>query len=112
MAPGLFVDVGASIGRFSKRFADMGWAVVAFEAAPEIVQELRDTLSPYARSRVVACAVGDVDDESVEFYLSEEHWGIHSLRPFHESHQSKVEVPVKRLESELTDSDYRDPAFL
>jgi len=109
---GLFVDVGAHVGRFSVRFAKLGWSAVAFEAAPGIARDLTKALMPFENARAVECAVSDKDGDSVEFYLSAEHWGIHSLAPFHESHTSTVAVATTRLESALAPDDYVDPTFL
>jgi FkbM family methyltransferase len=112
LAAGLLVDVGAHIGRFSERFAQRGWRIVAFEPVPDLVVELRDRLARYDDIRIVPSAVTDTNSESVGFYLSGEHWGIHSLQAFHDSHRSKIEVSSRRLDDALTPEDHRDPTFL
>lgn len=94
---GLLVDVGAHVGSFAEEFAKRGWAVIAIEAAPEIHAELVDRLAPYEQVDVVHGAAGDTGGGEVEFFISSEYWGIHSLRPFHESHDKSVTVPTVRV---------------
>ena len=94
---GLLVDVGAHIGSFAEAFAKRGWDVVAIEAAPEIHAELVDRLAPYEQVEVVHAAAGETGGGEVEFFISSEYWGIHSLRPFHESHDRRVTVPTVRV---------------
>jgi FkbM family methyltransferase len=102
---GLFIDVGAHIGRFSERFARRGWSVVAFEPAPAIAERLQAALEPFASQVVIQAAVSDADVDEVEFHISTEHWGIHSLQPFHESHTETVTVPMVRLDTSLFSMD-------
>lgn len=94
---GLLVDVGAHIGSFAEEFAKRGWDVIAIEAAPEIHAELVDRLASFAGVEVVHGAAGDTGGGEVEFFISSEYWGIHSLRPFHESHDKSVTVPTVRV---------------
>jgi FkbM family methyltransferase len=94
---GLLVDVGAHIGSFAEEFAKRGWDVIAIEAAPEIHAELVDRMAPYERVDVIHGAAGDTGGGQVEFFISSEYWGIHSLRPFHESHDTSVMVPTVRV---------------
>ena len=94
---GLLVDVGAHVGSFAEEFAKRGWDVIAIEAAPEIHAELVDRLAPYAQVDVVHAAAGETGGGEVEFFISSEYWGIHSLRPFHASHDRTVTVPTVRV---------------
>jgi FkbM family methyltransferase len=94
---GLFVDVGASVGSFSEAFAKLGWDVIAVEAAPEIHAELVGRLAPFEKVEVVHAAASETGGEDVEFFLSSEFWGIHSLQPFHETHDEKVTVTSVRV---------------
>jgi prefoldin subunit 5 len=48
----------------------------------------------------------------VAFFLSSEHWGIHSLTPFHETHTEQIEVATIRLDTALDVDEYIDPVFL
>ena len=94
---GLLVDVGAHVGSFAEEFAKRGWDVIAIEAAPEIHAELVDRLAPYRQVDVVHAAAGETGGGEVEFFISSEYWGIHSLRPFHKSHDTSVMVPTVRV---------------
>ncbi len=111
LRPGLLVDVGAHIGRLSMRFAEAGWRVIAVEASPEIFSELEENLAPYPDARPVHAAAGDVDGTTT-FYLSDAYWGIHSLRPFDESHTKTVTVDAVRLDTLLGDEELPEPTFL
>ena len=95
------IDVGAHVGFFTKVFADKGWRVIAFEPEPENYGEL---CARYAHMSNVTClqkAVSDNARQDVPFYISSEHWGIHSLTPFHRTHQEKIRVETVRLDEEL-----------
>ncbi|HEY8171333.1 MAG TPA: FkbM family methyltransferase [Candidatus Limnocylindria bacterium] len=94
---GLFIDVGAHVGSYSEGFARRGWDVIAVEAAPEIHAELVDRLAPYERVDVVHAAATETGGGEIEFFISSEFWGIHSLRPFHETHDKSVMVPTVRI---------------
>ena len=94
---GLLVDVGAHIGSFSEAFARLGWDVIAVEAAPEIHDELVSRLAPFEKVDVVHAAASETSGEEVEFFISSEYWGIHSLKPFHESHDTSVMVRTIRV---------------
>ncbi len=107
---GLFIDVGANIGRFSRAFLDWGWSVVAFEPVPDLADELRANLSG-ARVRVVEKAVLDYEGE-VELFISQEHWGIHSIARFHETHLDTVQVEATRLDKQIELNEVVEPLFL
>ncbi len=94
---GLFIDVGAHVGSFSEAFARIGWDVIAVEAAPEIHAELASRLAPFEKVDVVHAAASETGGEEVEFFLSSEYWGIHSLQPFHETHDTSVKVRSVRV---------------
>ena len=97
------VDVGAHIGGFAKLFAELGWRVVAFEPEPNNYQRLRANLGNFPNVTCIAKAVSDASEERVAFYVSSDHWGIHSLQPFHPTHQSTVMVDTVRLDEVLDD---------
>jgi FkbM family methyltransferase len=109
---GLLVDVGAHVGSFAHEFAKRGWDVIAIEAAPEIHAELVDRLAPYEHVDVVHAAAGDTGGGEVEFFISSEYWGIHSLRPFHESHDKSVMVPSVRVADLLHGRAYSGPLVI
>lgn len=97
----LLVDVGAHHGSVSLSFAEKGWQVIAFE--PERVNR-KAFLKTFANYPNVTChdkAVTDKSGNSVPFYVSEEHYGIHSLKPFHESHVCTYEVETVCLDEIL-----------
>jgi FkbM family methyltransferase len=109
---GLLVDVGAHVGSFAEAFAKRGWDVIAVEAAPDIHRELVDRLAPYAGVDVVHAAAGETGGGEVEFFLSSEYWGIHSLRPFDASHDTTVTVPTVRVADLLHDRPRSGPLVL
>ena len=109
---GLLVDVGAHVGSFSEAFASRGWDVVAVEAAPEIHAELAERLAAYDRAEVVHAAASETGGGEVEFFLSSEFWGIHSLKPFHETHDKSVIVPTVRVADLLADRQSAGPFVL
>ena len=77
------VDVGAHIGGFSKPFAERGWRVVAFEPEPQNYERLCADLENLPNVTCISEAVSDASEQQVAFYVSSDHWGIHSLQPFH-----------------------------
>ncbi|MEX0698247.1 MAG: FkbM family methyltransferase [Acidimicrobiia bacterium] len=109
---GTLIDVGAHIGSYSVAFAELGWSVIAIEPAPGIFDELRQALEQFDQAEAIQAAVTSEEVSEVDFYLSAEYWGIHSLRPFHETHTESVRVPALRLDALLTDRKLDDPVFL
>jgi FkbM family methyltransferase len=95
------VDVGAHIGRFSVAFAALGWRVIAFEPAPHIFSRLKTNLASYPDSVALQEAVSDATRADVDFFISDEFWGIHSLQPFHESHKRTTKVATTTLDAAL-----------
>ena len=96
----ILVDVGAHIGFVSKAFAKQGWRIVAFEPEPSNHRELTKNLQQFKNITIINKAVADRADKSVTFYVSREHWGIHSLKAFHETHQP-ITVEAVRLDETL-----------
>ena len=97
----VLIDVGAHIGGFSKPFAEKGWQVLAFEPEPENFQELKSALQPFSQAICIPKAVSDRAQKSVPFHLSKEHWGIHSLAPFHSTHTVTINVETVTLNEVL-----------
>lgn len=95
------VDVGAHVGRVSAKFLRAGWRVFAFEPEPENRRKLDARLACYGDFVCIPKAVSDVAQRGVPFYVSTDHWGIHSLKPFHETHQPALEVETVRLDHAL-----------
>jgi FkbM family methyltransferase len=97
------VDVGALMGGFAQPFAMRGWRVIAFEPEPANYKDLCDRLEGFANVTCINKAVSEVCARGVPFYISEEHWGIHSLKPFHPTHRPALTVETVRLDAILTD---------
>jgi len=99
----VLVDVGAHHGGFSRRFAEMGWRVIAFEPEPTNREAFGKNLARFPRAVCVAKAVTDSGGETVPFYVSDEHYGIHSLKPFHATHRKVCMVETVRLDDALAE---------
>ncbi|WP_346290811.1 FkbM family methyltransferase [Sphaerothrix gracilis] len=99
----VLVDVGAHQGSFSKAFAQCGWYVVAFEPEQHNFAVLQEKISQLDNIVLISKAVSDISDSSQAFYVSEEHYGIHSLKPFHKTHRFAYNVETVRLDQVLTE---------
>lgn len=107
----VLVDVGAHIGTVTKHFAEKDWRVIAFEPEPGNHQRLLESIGSNEHVTVVQKAVSDVE-ETVEFYVSPKHYGIHSLQPFHETHTEKITVQSTRIDTVLRDLDIDAVGYL
>lgn len=96
------VDVGAHHGFFSRPFAMQGWRVVAFEPEPTNRQGFLRNLQGFDQVICVPKAISDVPSQSIPFYVSDVHPGIHSLKPFHETHSPALEIETVRLDETLS----------
>ena len=99
----LLVDVGAHHGSVSLEFAAKGWHVIAFEPEPRNRAAFERNLAGYGKVVCIPKAVSDVTGNRVPFYVSDEHSGIHSLKPFHETHRLAFEVETVCLNDVLAD---------
>lgn len=97
----ILVDVGAHHGSSSRWFALQGWRVLAFEPEPGNRAAFERNMRHHPNVTCLALAVSDVDAERVPFFVSREHYGIHSLRPFHETHEEALAVRTVRLDGIL-----------
>jgi FkbM family methyltransferase len=97
----VLVDVGGHVGSVSRVFAQRAWKVIAFEPEPENYRGLCNTLSQYPGAFCIRKAISDVAGQEIPFYVSEEHWGIHSLKPFHPTHKPSITVETVRLDETL-----------
>ena len=97
------VDAGAFIGYSCKPFAEKGWRVVAFEPEPENYSALCNTLRGFSTVNTIPKAVSDIARQAVPFYVSSQHWAIHSLRPFHPTHSPTLTVDTVRLDNALAE---------
>jgi FkbM family methyltransferase len=98
---GTCVDVGASIGEFCAPYALRGWQTVAIDADLPTCQVLKTRFEGFPRVTVLNRAVSDAVGEEVTFYASATHPGIHSLVPFHHSHQPASSMKTTTLDQEL-----------
>ena len=98
------VDVGAHTGFFAKPFAKRGWQVIAFEPEPNNYKEFCCNLQSFPDVVCIKKAVFDTSADRVPFYVSSEHWGIHSLKPFHSTHRLEGTVETVRLDEVLAQS--------
>ncbi|WP_071515516.1 FkbM family methyltransferase [Geitlerinema sp. PCC 9228] len=106
------IDVGAHVGSVSKKFAQKGWRVIAFEPEPENLEDLKNNLSQFQEVTIFPKAVSNVEGQLVPFYVSSEHWGIHSLKPFHSTHKPAMEVETIRLDNTLINFNVNYISFL
>ena len=97
----VFVDVGAHHGHISKIFAHRGWRVLAFEPERNNWAALTKNTSGMSNVVCINQAVSDKNEQKVQFFVSDEHYGIHSLKPFHESHWAAYSVSTVRLDDAL-----------
>jgi FkbM family methyltransferase len=108
----LLIDVGAHHGYVSLAFAKKGWRIVAFE--PERVNRAKfaATLEGYPNIECIARAVSNVSGDKVPFYVSEEHYGIHSLKPWHATHRAAYEVETVKLDEIMAERGLEHVTFL
>jgi FkbM family methyltransferase len=102
------IDVGAHVGTATKPFAIRGCSVIAFEPEPNNFRQLCINVLPYPSVTCIRKAVSDTAGKGIPFYVSDEHWGIHSLKPFHKSHKPTAVVETVRLDDTLRHLDIRD----
>jgi len=106
------VDVGGHVGSVSKKFAQKGWRVIAFEPEPNNRKELENNLQDFKEITIIPKAVSNEADQLVKFYVSSEHWGIHSLKPFHPTHKPQLVVETVRLDTTLKNLGVTEVNFL
>ncbi len=94
------VDIGANDGTWAARFAEKGWRVVAFEPEPATFARLQSEMTPHPNVTCVQKAASD-SYGTLPLYTSAKHPGIHTLVPFHATHEVRGEVDVVRLDDEL-----------
>ena len=95
------VDVGAHRGSFLKPFASSGWNVIAFEPERTNIRILRNKYRDYPDVYLIEQAVYHTSGLEIPFYTSKKHFGIHSLKPFHETHELSYNVNTTRLDDTL-----------
>lgn len=84
----ILIDVGAHEGGVTSTFVRKGWKVLAFE--PE--ENNRSAfLSNHSSNPNIICipkAVTDNTGDKIPFFTSDIHFGIHSIKPFHDTHHA------------------------
>lgn len=98
---GVMVDVGAHVGSVAKSFAALGWHVYCFEPESANYAELVKNMATFPKVHCLSLAVSNEDGQDVSFYVSDQHWGIHSLRPWHTTHHLAYTVQTTRLDTFL-----------
>jgi FkbM family methyltransferase len=81
------VDVGAFRGYFSQSFAKLNWRVIAFEPEQNNFKLCKLRLQKFPNATCYQKAVSSKSQNDATFYVSSAHPGIHSLHPFHLTHQ-------------------------
>lgn len=99
----ILVDVRAHYGNFSRVFAKLGWRVIAFEPETHNRAVFEQSLAEYPQVICIAKAVSDQTGKKAPFYVSNEHYGIHSLKPWHQTHELAYEIETTRLDTALHD---------
>ena len=97
----MLVDVGAHQGSVSLPFAQRGWDIVAFEPENKNRAVYLKNTKKFPNVICYDKAVSDVSGCRVPFFVSKEHFGIHSLKPFHKSHFPEYEVETITLDDAL-----------
>lgn len=108
----VLVDVGAHHGSSSLWFAQQGWRVLAFEPEPDNRASFESNMRDYSNVTCLPLAVSDTAADLVPFFVSEKHFGIHSLKPFHETHSQTMSVRTVRLDDALGQHDISKVTFL
>ncbi len=106
------VDVGGHTGTTTRPFAKLGWNVITFEPEPSNFQAVCNSMAGYPTVTCIRKAVSDTAGQGIPFYVSEEHWGIHSLKPFHKTHKPSITVETVRLDQMLAFLSVTDVAVL
>jgi len=108
----ILIDVGAHHGFVSRTFALKGWHVIAFEPEKQNRAAFLLNNSAFQNVTCINKAVSDKSNEMAPFYVSEKHFGIHSLKPFHETHELAYEVETVRLDDTLESMNVMYVTFL
>ncbi len=108
----LMIDVGAHHGSLTLPFAKAGWSVIAFEPENSNYKAFKNNLKNYRKVKVFKEAVSNTSGVKVPFYVSDKHYGIHSLRKFDRTHKCKYWVKAVRLDDKLKKIGVKNVTFL
>jgi FkbM family methyltransferase len=92
-------DIGAHVGSSSIPFAKKNWKIFCFEPDNTNFIDLQGTMKFYKNVTCYNIAISDKDENEVPFFISNKHFGIHSLASFHETHTKKIFIKTRRLDS-------------
>ncbi len=108
-----FVDFCLDNGEYlTILFAKKGWQVIAFEPERKNFAVFERNLASFENIFCISKAVSDVTGKKVPFYISDEHYGIHSLKAFHKTHKFAYQVETVRLDDVLSESQVLSVTFL
>ncbi len=96
----VLVDVGAHVGSFARPFVLRGWQAVCLEPEKENYTQLVNNLPGVTYLQLAAGA----ERASLPFYVSSEHFGIHSLAAWHNTHVFAYDVQVVPLKEIVPDN--------
>jgi FkbM family methyltransferase len=99
--PATLIDVGANVGSYTETFARLGWHAVAFEPMPDIFEQMKVRTGAFPNITYINKAVSEVTGDTVDFYTSAVHNGIHALKPFHDTHEATLKVETTRVDDAL-----------
>lgn len=97
---GTLVDVGAFFTDRIKTFLENNWKVIAFEPNPFYFKKLKNTYAKNKNFLVINKAISDKEKQE-NFYISQKHPGISSLKKFHPTHKKAFKIKTCRLDKEL-----------
>lgn len=109
---GVMVDVGAHHGSSARRFCSAGWRVYAFEPDSTNREQLTNNLGGCTTLKIDSRALSNAENDSVEFFTSEQSAGISGLSAFHTSHESAGTVAVTTLSKVITEYGIDEIDFL
>lgn len=108
---GTMLDIGGHIGSSVMSFAPLGWNIFTFEAQEDNYKELSLNTKRFSNVKCVKTLVSDING-SRKFYVSSKHWGIHSIKPFHETHTQSVNLHSITLSKFVVDNNIKHVDFL
>jgi FkbM family methyltransferase len=99
----VLIDVGSHFGTSTKYFAERNWKVIAFEPEPSNYKRFTERFKNFPNVTCIHKAVFNKSNIQIPFYTSKEHPGIHSLKPFHPTHNKTMTVETVRLDEVIGD---------
>jgi len=99
----VLIDVGAHVGSFARPFLLRGWQAVCLEPEKQNYVALVNNMRGWSSVSCLQLAAGE-KKAILPFYVSSEHFGIHSLAKWHNTHQYAYEVEVIPLKEIVPDN--------